>query len=202
MNKDSPFLYQGGNLSTAEGDGAGAGAPAYPRFVGAALHVPGVCAGLVAPAPTMQALRESMAKPCSAPRVTFSPMRKSPKNLPEGDTPSGYSPWGALSSPQRRQAPLPPERGETPGSMQKPNPPAAPRIDSRGCDPRCSLGRNKDRLAHKLKVANQSRLVAESSPARCAASAKRAVRDGYSFQFNGFCVPSLEPDFVRFPKFC
>ena len=36
------------------------------------------------------------------PRVTFSPMRKSPKNLPEGATPSGYSPWGALSSPQRR----------------------------------------------------------------------------------------------------
>ena len=35
------------------------------------------------------------------PRVTFSPMRKSPKNLPEGH-PSGYSPWGALSSPQQR----------------------------------------------------------------------------------------------------
>ena len=95
---------------------------------------------------------------------------------------------------------LPPERGATPGSPQKPNPPAAPRIDSRGCDPRCSLGRNKDRLAHKLKVANRAGFVAEGSPARCAASAKRAVRDGYSFQFNGFCVPSLEPDCVRFPK--
>ena len=139
------------------------------------------------------------------PRVTFSPMRKSPKNLPEGH-PSGYSPWGGIIIPPAARACmrllLPPERGETPGSMQKPNPPAAPRIDSRGCDPRCSLGRNKDRLAHKLKVANRAGFVAEGSPARCAASAKRAVRDGYSFQFNGFCVPSLEPDFVRFPKFC
>ena len=44
--------------------------------------------------------------------------------------------------------------------------------------------------------------VARREPERSAASAKRAVRDGYSFQFNGFCVPSLEPDFVRFLKFC
>ena len=91
---------------------------------------------------------------------------------------------------------LPPERGETPGSMQKPNPPAAPRIDSRGCDPRCSLGRNKDRLAHKLKVANRAGFVAEGSPARCAASAKRAVRDGYSFQFKG---AALGAPLVTFP---
>ena len=139
------------------------------------------------------------------PRVTFSPMRKSPKNLPEGP-PLWVLPLGGIIIPPAARACmrllLPPERGETPGSMQKPNPPAAPRIDSRGCDPRCSLGRNKDRLAHKLKVANRAGFVAEGSPARCAASAKRAVRDGYSFQFNGFCVPSLEPDFVRFLKFC
>ena len=46
---------------------------------------PNIFLGLAAPTPLdMQALRESMAKPCSAPRVTFSPMRKSPKNLPEG----------------------------------------------------------------------------------------------------------------------
>ena len=44
--------------------------------------------------------------------------------------------------------------------------------------------------------------VARRETERSAASAKRAVRDGYSFQFNGFCVPSLEPDFVRFLKFC
>ena len=44
--------------------------------------------------------------------------------------------------------------------------------------------------------------VARRETERSAASAKRAVRDGYSFQFNGFYVPSLEPDFVRFPKFC
>ena len=52
MNKDSPFLYQGGIFRQRRGDGAGAGAPAYPRFVGALLHAPGVCAGLVAPAAT------------------------------------------------------------------------------------------------------------------------------------------------------
>ena len=49
------------------------------------------------------------------PRVTFSPMRKSPKNLLEGH-PSGYSPWGALSSPQQRACMrllLPPERVST-----------------------------------------------------------------------------------------
>ena len=54
-------------------------------------------------------------------------------------------------------------------------PPAAPRIDSWRCDPRYSLGRNKGRFTHKFKVANRSGLVAEGSPARCAASAKRAV---------------------------
>ena len=46
-------------------------------------------------------------------------------------------------------------------------PPAAPRIDSWRCDPRYSLGRNKGRFSHSLKVANRSGLVAEGSPARC-----------------------------------
>ncbi len=106
--------------------------PAAPREAGP------LRGGADAPSSALLPMRGRSAPP---PRVTFSPMRKSPKNLPEGATPSGYSPWGALSSPQRRQAPLPPERGETPGSPQKPNLTAAPRIDSRGCDPRCSLGR-------------------------------------------------------------
>ena len=158
--------------------------------------------GADAPSSALLPMRGRSAPP---PRVTFSPMRKSPKNLPEG-RPLWVLPLGGIIIPPAARACmrllLPPERGATPGSPQKPNPPAAPRIDSRGCDPRCSLGRNKDRLAHKLKVANRAGFVAEGSPARCAASAKRAVRDGYSFQFNGFCVPSLEPDFVRFPKFC
>ena len=100
------------------------------------------------------------APPCT--RVTFSPMRKSPKNLPEGKAPLGTPLGGLLSSPQRRQAPLPPERRETPGSLQKPNLTAAPRIDSRGCDPRYSLRRNKDRFAHHLKVANRSVFVAQA----------------------------------------
>ena len=40
--------------------------------------------------------------------------------------------------------------------------PAEPRIENRECDPRCSLERNKDRLAHQLKVANRARFVAET----------------------------------------
>ena len=91
------------------------------------------------------------------PRVTFSPMRKSPKNLPEGDTPSGYSPWGALSSP-------PPRKECHSGQYAIHKLPAAPRIDSRECDSRYSLGKNKDRFAHQPKVANRSIFVAESSP--------------------------------------
>ena len=56
--------------------------------------VPGDCAG--ARAPTNP---NAGAPPCT--RVTFSPMRKSPKNLPEG-VPSGYSPFrGTLSLPLR-----------------------------------------------------------------------------------------------------
>ena len=42
--------------------------------------------------------------------------------------------------------------------------------------------KNKTDLPTQLKVANQSRLVAEGSPARCAASAKRAVTLHRGFQ--------------------
>ena len=41
-------------------------------------------------------------------------------------------------------------------------PPAAPRLDSGECDPRCSLGKEKDRFAHLLKVANRSFSVAQT----------------------------------------
>ena len=40
--------------------------------------------------------------------------------------------------------------------------PAEPRIENRECYPRFSLGRNKDRLAHQLKVANRAGCVAET----------------------------------------
>ena len=46
---------------------------------GPSPHAPGSLCGAGSPCTHPQALRESMAKPCSAPRVTFSPMRKSPK---------------------------------------------------------------------------------------------------------------------------
>ena len=44
------------------------------------------------------------------PRVTFSPMRKSPKNLPEGAIPSGYSPWGHYHPPSGGKR-RPPQKG-------------------------------------------------------------------------------------------
>ena len=132
-----------------------------PREHGLAmLGAPGVFAELIAPAPTMRALRP-------APRVTFSPMRKSPKNLPEGVSPSGYSPWGALSSPQQRKR-CSPQKGEKLRAARKlHNPPAAPRIDSRGCDPGVALGEKQDRFAHLLKVANLSIFVAEALLGGC-----------------------------------
>ena len=50
----------------------------------------------------------------------------------------------------------------------------APRINSRIFFLVKAKGNNKDRFAYKLKVANRSFSVAETSPARCAASAARA----------------------------
>ena len=103
------------------------------------LGAPGVFAELIAPAPTMRALRP-------APRVTFSPMRKSPKNLPEGVSPSGYSPWGALSSPQQRKR-CSPQKGEKLRAARKlHNPPAAPRIENRECSLDETKGKNKTDL--------------------------------------------------------
>ena len=124
-----------------------------PREHGLAmLGAPGVFAELIAPAPTMRALRP-------APRVTFSPMRKSPKNLPEGVSPSGYSPWGALSSPQQRKRCSPqqrkrcsPQKGEKLRAARKlHNPPAAPRIENRECSLDETKGKNKTDLPTNSK---------------------------------------------------
>ena len=108
------------------------------------LGASGVFAELIAPAPTMRALRP-------APRVTFSPMRKSPKNLPEGVSPSGYSPWGALSSPQQRKR-CSPQKGEKLRAARKlHNPPAAPRIENRECSLDETKGKNKTDLPTSSK---------------------------------------------------
>ena len=87
-------------------------------------------------------------------------------------------PWGALSSPQRRQAPLPPERGATPGSLSVNKIPAAPRIDSRKCFPGKAWGENKARLPTSPKWQIDLLLwlkIARRETERSAASAKRAV---------------------------
>ena len=131
-----------------------------PREHGLAmLGAPGVFAELIAPAPTMRALRP-------APRVTFSPMRKSPKNLPEGVSPSGYSPWGALSSPQQRKR-CSPQKGEKLRVARKlHNPPAAPRIET-GSVPSMKLKEKTRPICPPTQVANRSIFVAETLLGGC-----------------------------------
>ena len=51
MNKDSPFLYQGGIFRQRRGMVQGRG-PCVPTICGRCAPRPGVCAGLVAPAAT------------------------------------------------------------------------------------------------------------------------------------------------------
>ena len=92
-----------------------------------------------------------------------------------------------------------------PSSILEAKAPAAPRIENTECSLDETKGKNKTDLPTNSKWQIGLLLwqkVARRETERSAASAKRAVRDGYSFQFNGFCVPSLEPDFVRFLKFC
>ena len=72
-------------------------------------HALGSLCGAGSPCSHPQALRESMAKPCSAPRVTFSPMRKSPKNLPEG-YPLWVLPLGGIIIPPAARRAAPPRR--------------------------------------------------------------------------------------------
>ena len=60
--------------------------------------------------------------------------------------------------------------------------PAEPRIENRECDPRCSLERNKDRLAHQLKVANRSGLEAETLSRGLRLAAGGAKRPPRGFQ--------------------
>ena len=109
MNKDSLFCIRGKSFDSGGGWYRGGG-PAYPRFVGAASHAPGVCAGLVAPAatdargaaPREQAVRLGSSLPevgaggphtpmrgrsAPPPRVTFPSRGKSPKAR------QGLRPW-------------------------------------------------------------------------------------------------------------
>ena len=129
----------------------------------------------------------------------FLPDEKVTKESPRGLPPLG-TPLGGHYHPPSNASVAPPRKRETLGSPQKPKPPAAPRIDSRECDPGVAWGEKRPICPPAQSGKSGWGGVVEGSPARCAASAKRAVRDGYSFQFNGFCVPSLEPDCVRFPK--
>ena len=113
----------------------------------------------------MQALRPSKGdgvRLC----LTLLPDEKVTKESPRGGHPLWVLPLGGIIIPPAA-LPLPPEKGATPGCPQKLNPPAAPRIDSGRCDPRCNLGRKQDRFAHKLKVANRSIFVAEALSRGC-----------------------------------
>ena len=115
--------------------------------------------------PEMQALRPSKGdgvRLC----LTLLPDEKVTKESPRGVPPLG-TPLGGHYHPPSNASVAPPERGATPGSTQKPNPPAAPRISSRKCFSGKALGENKARLPTQLKVANRSRLVAETLSRGC-----------------------------------
>ena len=92
------FLY--GPSPHALGSLCGTVAPAPTRRRSALL--PGIYAELGAPAPP-----DAGAPPCT--RVTFSPMRKSPKNLPEG-YPLWVLPLGGIIIPPAARRAAPPRR--------------------------------------------------------------------------------------------
>ena len=98
--------------------------------------------------------------------LTLLPDEKVTKESPRGVPPLS-TPLGGHYHPPSNASVAPPERGATPGSTQKPNPPAAPRISSRKCFSGKALGENKARLPTQLKVANRSRLVAETLSRGC-----------------------------------
>ena len=180
-----------------------------------ALHPGEIYAGLAAPAPN-----DARGSPSALPRAgaphehgfamlgapgDFLMRRKSPKTHqePPGSWTSGTRGRTPLDSP----APCP--SGIGCGSIE----PAASSgaiLPSHGLKTQ-SVPSMKPKEKNKTGLSTSSKWqiglglwqkVARRETERSAASAKRAVRDGYSFQFNGFCVPSLEPDFVRFLKFC
>ena len=74
---------------------------------------------------------------------------------------------GLLSSPQRRQAPLPSRKGCLFGWHASHKPPAAPRIDSRKCSLDGTKGKNKTDLSTSSKWQIDLIFVVEGSPARC-----------------------------------
>ena len=83
-------------------------------------------------------------------RVTFSPMRKSPKNLPEG-SPLWVLPLGGIIIPPAATSAAPPRKGCNSGQYVRNKTPAVPRIDSRECFPDGTEGKNKTDLPSNLK---------------------------------------------------
>ena len=83
-------------------------------------------------------------------RVTFSPMRKSPKNLPEG-SPLWVLPLGGIIIPPAATSAAPPRKGCNSGQYVRNKTPAVPWIDSRECFPDGTEGKNKTDLPSNLK---------------------------------------------------
>ena len=103
-----------------------------------------------------------------------------PRRLFRAGYTTSLHPWLHLRSictPANPPSPIPriPPKVASKRATAPPRGAPAPRINSRIFFLVKAKGNNKDRFAHPLKVANQSSSVAEGSPARCAASAKRAV---------------------------
>ena len=115
--------------------------------------------GAGAPSSALLPMRGRSAPPTPG---DFLPDEKVTKESPRGGHPLWVLPLGGIIIPQQRGALLPPRKGCNSGQHASHKATAAPRIDSRECDSRCSLGRKKDRFAHQLKVANRFIFVAEA----------------------------------------
>ena len=97
----------------------------------------------------------------------FLPDEKVTKESPRGGHPLWVLPLGGIIIPPAARRAAPPRKGCNSGQHASHKATAAPRIDSRECDSRCSLGRKKDRFAHQLKVANRFIFVAEALSRGC-----------------------------------
>ena len=108
-----------------------------------------------------------MALPCSAPWPTFSrreSRQRYARNLlvPGPPAQGGEPPW----------IPPPPTLavlvvGKKACGILEGNTPTVPRIESRGCSLEGTKGKNKDRFAHPLKVANRSLFVVQALSRGC-----------------------------------
>ena len=162
MNKDSPFLYQGGIFRQRRGDGAGAGAPAYPRFVGAAPREQVVSLGSSLPEVGAGGPHTPMRGRSAPPPRRDRREGRCPSALPEVGAAPPRPLWGGRSAPPPRVTF--PSRGKSPKARQGLRPLESPGARfspfSRSLTHRAGLvcATEKDRFATLRWWANRSLL--------------------------------------------